>query len=210
MNRLLAVMGALGAWEMFWWADRVRDRHQLYDRAKAHARALGLPLIVVGAPDQGPTPGPGCGDLTLDILPTACPCSMQVDITRPIPIPSDSSVVFVSCVLEYVQDFQAAWRELQRIAPNRVYVCRVQPWTLTGQLYPGAKRCLDKQLCEPRPDRFPTIRLSDSPTIRREDSPTDRQANWPTVRQSDQPTIRDPSWLGFLRAVVPSIGGVVR
>lgn len=158
MNSLLAVIAGLAAWETFWWSERVHDRHALYDRAKTHARALGLPLIVVGAPDQGPTPGPGCGDLCLDIAPTACPCSMQLDITKPIPIPNDSAVIFVSCVLEYVENFEAAWRELQRIAPNRVYVCRVQPWTLTAHLYPGAQRILDKRLCEPQPDPIPQIR----------------------------------------------------
>lgn len=162
MNIPLAVLAGLASWELFWWSERVHDRHALYDRARTHARSLGLPLIVVGAPDQGPTPGPGCGDLTLDIAPTSCPCSLQVDITKPIPLPSDSAVIFVSCVLEYVDDFDMAWRELQRIAPNRVYVCRVQPWTLTAHLYPGAKRCLDKRLCEPRPDRVPQIRRAPS------------------------------------------------
>lgn len=158
MNSLLAVVAGLAAWETFWWSERVHDRHALYDRAKTHARALGLPLIVIGAPDQGPTPGPGCGDMCIDILPTACPCSMQADITKPLPIPNDSAVVFVSCVLEYVENFDAAWRELQRIAPNRVYICRVQPWTLTAHLYPGAKRVLDKRLCEPQAPRIPEIR----------------------------------------------------
>jgi hypothetical protein len=187
MNKFFALLGALGAWEMFWWADRVRDRHQLYDRAKAHARALGLPLIVVGAPDQGPTPGPGCGDLCLDIAPSACPCSMQVDITKPIPLPDDSAVIFVSCVLEYVGDFNAAWRELQRIAPNRVYVCRVQPWTLTAQLYPGAQRTLDKRMCEPQPEAAPQIRR---------------------VPNGVPPHLRDPSWVQFASRVAPGAGGV--
>ena len=146
---ILPIVASILAWESLWWANRVHNRHTLYDKAKAHARSMKLPLVVVGAPDRGMTRGPGCGDLTLDIASTQCPCRMQVDITKRVPLPNNSAVVFVSCVLEYVNDLPSAWRELQRIAPKRVYVSRVQPWTLAAYLYPGAKRTLNAQLCRP-------------------------------------------------------------
>ncbi len=52
----------------------------------------------------------------------------------------DSSVVFVSCVLEYVPDLDAALTEIARIAGSgdNVFIVNVQPWTLTARLYPNA------------------------------------------------------------------------
>lgn len=147
---MLPILVGLAAWEAIWWADRVQNRQSLYDRAKAHARALRMPLVVLGAPDRGATRGPGCGDLTLDLGPTQCPCSMQIDVSKQIPLPTNSAIIFVSCVLEYVNDLPSAWHELQRVAPGRVYVSRVQPWTLTAYLYPNARRTIPYAMCEPR------------------------------------------------------------
>ena len=149
LGALVKILLAAGSWEGYWWARRLDDRKTLYDRALSHARYLGVPLIVVGAPDRGATAGPGCGDLVIDIEPSQSPNFLQADITKPLPIPSNAAVVFVSCVLEYVGDFDAAWHELQRIAPGRVYVCRVAPWTLSAYLYPGAKRVVDGRICDP-------------------------------------------------------------
>ncbi len=49
-------------------------------------------------------------------------------------------MVFVSCVLEYVQNFPGAVAELQRVSGGHLYVVRVEPWTLTAYFYPGARR----------------------------------------------------------------------
>ncbi len=69
--------------------------------------------------------------------------TVVADITKgPIPdVADNSSVVFVSCVLEYVTDIDAALREISRIAgsADNVFVVTVQPWTLTARLYPGAR-----------------------------------------------------------------------
>ena len=72
-----------------------------------------------------------------------CQNVAAVDITRgPIAgLADDSAVVFVSCVLEYVADLQAARRELLRIAGtiDNIFLVTVQPWSLTSRLYPGAR-----------------------------------------------------------------------
>jgi hypothetical protein len=72
-----------------------------------------------------------------------CPVVQVADITAgPIPgIGTNSVVVFISCVLEYVGDLPAALREIQRIAGDleNIYIVTVQPWTLTASLYPGAQ-----------------------------------------------------------------------
>lgn len=139
------VPAAIGVWEAAWWRRRVRDRYALYRRAKVHARAVGKPLLIVGAPDLGSTKGPlSADDLVIDIRQSGAPNAIRADITKRIPLPNDSVVVFVSCVLEYVTDLNAAMRELRRVARDRIYVCRVQPWTMAGFFYPGRRRCLPR------------------------------------------------------------------
>lgn len=133
---------------------RFRERQELFAAAQQRARALGRQLVVVGDPYGGAhtrlVPAYGCGDVTIDLSGCpSCPRGIRADITSgPVPgIADDSSVVFVSCVLEYVSDPQAAWREVLRMAgsPENVFLVRVQPWTATAALYPGARSTLARQ-----------------------------------------------------------------
>jgi hypothetical protein len=103
---------------------------------------------VVGDPDAGAHTriirAYGCGDLCVDLTGCPlCPVTRTADITKgPIAgLANDSAVVFVSCVLEYVSDPQAALYELQRIAgsPANLFLVFVEPWSLTAALYPGAR-----------------------------------------------------------------------
>jgi len=135
-------VAALAAWEVGWWARRRHLRGQQFACAKAEALRLGKPLVVVGAPDGGVTAGYDCGDVTVDIAGSACPNLVRADITKSLPFANDSAVVFVACVLEYVLDYESAVKELRRVAGNHLYVVRVEPWTLAGWLYPGARRRL--------------------------------------------------------------------
>jgi hypothetical protein len=133
------------AWEGGWWVARRQHQGETYRRALAHARALGRPLLVVGAPDAATTGGYGCGDVTVDLAPSSrCPGYLRADVTRPLPFEDGSHVVFVSCVLEYVSDPDAAHAELLRVAGGveNLYIVRVEPWTLAGHLYPGARQTL--------------------------------------------------------------------
>lgn len=135
-------LGILG-WEGFWWARRRMLRGSTYEEARAKARQLNRPLLVVGAPDGGVTAGYGCGDATLDLVRSyTCPNPIVADITKHIPFEDDSVVAFVSCVLEYVDNYEAALRELRRVAGKHLYVVRIEPWTLTAYLYPGTKRAI--------------------------------------------------------------------
>lgn len=102
--------------------------------------------MVIGAPDGGVTSGYGCGDITVDLAPSTCPRHIRADITRPLPFHDNSVVVFVSCVLEYVNDYPRAYLELRRIAGPELFICRVEPWTATAYLYPGAQRTLPSSL----------------------------------------------------------------
>jgi ubiquinone/menaquinone biosynthesis C-methylase UbiE len=103
---------------------------------------------VIGAPDGGVTAGYGCGDITIDLQPSRCACSMQADITQRLPFEDNSVVTYTSCVLEYVHDADAALREIMRISghPAQAFFCGVEPFTLTAYLYPGARRTLPSHL----------------------------------------------------------------
>lgn len=133
---------ALAGWELFWWWRRRSMRQEMYAYARIQANQLGRPLVVVGAPDGGVTSGYDCGDITIDIAPSSCPNSLQADITKRLPFADDSVVVVVMCVLEYVDDADAALAELNRISGGYLFVVRVEPWTITSVVYPGAKRTL--------------------------------------------------------------------
>lgn len=133
---------AAGLWELFWYARRRSMRQRMFAAARARADALGRSLVVVGAPDGGVTAGYGCGDITIDIKPSSCPNSIVADITQPLMFADDSVVVVVMCVLEYISDAKAALAELNRISGGNLFVVRVEPWTLTSLLYPGARRTL--------------------------------------------------------------------
>ncbi len=134
---------ALGAWEAAWWARRRNRRATVFQQARAAADQLNRPLVVIGAPDGGVTAGYSCGDITLDLQPSSCPNSMVVDITQRTPLMDNSCVVFCSCVLEYVNDVNAAIAEIQRISGGYAYFTGVEPWCpLTANFYPGAKRTL--------------------------------------------------------------------
>lgn len=123
------------AWESFWWVRRYFKRIDAYAYALQLARTLNKPLVVVGAPDMGPTRGPGCGDITIDMGESKCPNFIKADITKKIPLADDSAVVLVLAVLEYVDDYDAALRELNRVAGKNLFIVRVEPWTLTSRVH---------------------------------------------------------------------------
>ncbi len=127
---------------------RFEQRRRAFAAAARRAAELDRPLVVVGDPDAGAhtrlVRAYDCGDLCLDLH--GCPrCEVMqaADLTAgPVPgIADASAVVYLSCVLEYVSDPQAALRELNRMAgsPDNLFLVFVEPWTLTAALYPGAR-----------------------------------------------------------------------
>ncbi|MFZ6181228.1 hypothetical protein [Nannocystis pusilla] len=140
-------LGYVAAVESMATLVRFRERSSAFRLAVDRAGALGRPLVVIGDPDGGMHTrlmrAYGCGDVCVDMNGCPkCPVTIVADITKgPLQgVADDSGVVFVSCVLEYVNDLQAALAEIARIAgkPENVFIVTVQPWTLTARLYPGA------------------------------------------------------------------------
>ena len=137
-----AGVAALGAWEAGWWLRRRGRRTAQYARARADATVTGRPLVVIGAPDGGSTAGYPCGDYTVDLSGSSCPNTIVADVTKRLPFADDSVVVYASCVLEYVEDAQAAIAEIKRISGGHAYFVGVEPWTLCSRFYDGARRTL--------------------------------------------------------------------
>ena len=128
--------------------QRFERRRRAFAAAAQRAAELGRPLVVVGDPDAGThtrlVRAYDCGDLCIDLH--GCPmCRVMqaADLTAgPVPgIADDSAVVFVSCVLEYVSDPEAALHELQRMAGSaeNLFIVFVDSWSFTAALYPGAR-----------------------------------------------------------------------
>jgi hypothetical protein len=124
--------------------DRILTRKSYYARARERASSLHRPLVVVGAPTSGLVRNYPCGDLCIDLEGCMACGSPPRDVEAPggIPLDDDSAVVFVSYVFEYVDDIEAAWREVRRVAghTDNCFVASVQTWaTWTHLLYPGSR-----------------------------------------------------------------------
>lgn len=143
----IGAIAALGVYESTLALARFRRRRDVFLAAQARARELGRPVVVVGDPDAGlhtrMARAYPCGDVCVDLTGCpACPISIPANIEETIPlIEDDSVVVFVSCVLEYVSDVEAALSELSRIAgaPENLFGVVVDPMCLTSFVYPGAR-----------------------------------------------------------------------
>ncbi len=142
---MIHFLSAIAAWEIGWWARRRARRSVVFAAARSMAHTMKRPLVVIGAPDRGPTSGYPCGDYTIDIAGSSCPRSVAADITKRTPFADDTVVVFCSCVLEYVKDEKAALAEIHRISGGHAFFVGVEPWTLTAHAYPGARRTLPVQ-----------------------------------------------------------------
>lgn len=143
--RLLAsgLLGAIGVHECASLWERSELRRELMHLAEARAKALHRPLIVF-RPSRSTA-----FDRVLESWETGVfePVDFSLvradELGRP-PIKrfgSDSAVVFVACVLEYLEDVQAAMDEILRIAgsTDNIFVVTIQPWTFFAQLNPRAK-----------------------------------------------------------------------
>jgi hypothetical protein len=130
---LVWVVVVLWRMDFFHWLQRIWKRVRYYQRAKRMAQDLGLPLMVVGDPYGGPTNSLmgafyGCGDVTIDIQGSLCPNTIQADLTEALKnVPDGSHVIFVSLVLEYVDDLGACFKELERVSGGHLYIVHVQP-----------------------------------------------------------------------------------
>jgi hypothetical protein len=137
--------------------QRLSSRRGNFLAARRRADLTGKPLVVVGSRTRGYVRGTWsqytCGDLPCVDLDGcrdddyggcgAPPTNLETQ--GAIGVSDGGAVVCVQYVLEYVNDIDAAWREVQRAAgsPDDVFVTRVQGWATLARLGTRCRRILD-------------------------------------------------------------------
>jgi hypothetical protein len=125
---VLLCMVALWHMDFFHWLQRIWRRLYYYHLAKSKAEETNLPLMVVGDPYGGPTNRVlgafyGCGDVTVDVGGSKCPNTIKDDLTATLQkLPDRSHVIFVSVVLEYVENLKTCVTELERVSGGNLFV----------------------------------------------------------------------------------------
>jgi hypothetical protein len=125
---ILVLLICIALYEFVLWVQRNKMRIHYYNMAQLRAETLGRQLIVIGDPYNGPTHNffgapYGCGDLCLDLtgckLCPKCSRGKSEDLSLSLPeLKSDNYVIYVSFVLEYVNNIDEIIKELYRIAGN--------------------------------------------------------------------------------------------
>ena len=127
--------------------NRQIDRKVIFKKAEDHAYKIKRPLLVYGDPYNGIgskffnkfMEGYGCGDETVDL--TGCPkCKNGVksDMLKHLKTKeSNSQVIFVSCVLEYLDDIEEVIEEMKRVSGGieNIFVVTVNEFSLDVYFY---------------------------------------------------------------------------
>ena len=122
---------------------RKNRRRQLFNLAKQQADISGLPLLVVGDPYNGLASivtgsDYNCGDLCIDI--TGCPkCENKIMISLEDFVEKynlDDYVIFISCVLEYVDDIDLIVGKLNQMNKENLFIVNVEYYSIVAYLYP--------------------------------------------------------------------------
>jgi len=121
-------------------------RYTIYLNAVKRSKKLNKPLIVIGNPNNGLGSKLfgqtyGYGDICIDLI--GClnkdkdnHISIKGDATKSLKqFTSNSSVIFVSCVLEYIDDIESCIKELKRVANNNIFVVIVSKYCLSAYIY---------------------------------------------------------------------------
>ncbi len=133
----------IALYELFITFRRKFIRRCVYNMALKRSKKTGLPLLVVGDPYNGLTSiltgcDYGCGDLTLDL--TGCPkCPNGIKGSLEDVFPTmnlNDYIVFISCVLEYVDDIELVTNQLSRMNPKNLFIVNVEWYSLTSRFYP--------------------------------------------------------------------------
>jgi hypothetical protein len=118
-------------------AVELRERHQIFNQARADADSLGQPLLVVGAPKWNFSHP--AGDVTIDINPRMGESEVEVADVRDIPYPTGYfGAAFCSHVLEHLPTIEDACRaldEMERVA-DRVFVVSPHKTSIMAQIHP--------------------------------------------------------------------------
>ncbi len=122
---------------------RKLKRRELFKRAQQRAKQTGKKLLVIGDPYNGLASkitgcDYGCGDVCLDLTGCPnCPVSLKGKLEDHIStINLDTHVVFISCVLEYVDDIDYIMSYLNEMDQDDLFVVNVEWYSLMAYFYP--------------------------------------------------------------------------
>jgi hypothetical protein len=119
------------------------ERWDYYRLALRRARQLGRPLLVIGDPEKGMGSklwvAYGHGDVCIDLRPTpGCTQCIEAEAVAFLKQqPTDSHVIFMSCVAEYVPSVTALMQEVYRVAGDwrNVWVVHTKWWAPASYVY---------------------------------------------------------------------------
>lgn len=143
---ILVVVGALTLYELFIiLIHRKNRRKKIFSLAEQRAKETGKRLFVIGDPnnDNKSIDGKadyGCGDICLDKETGCdlCPNGVKESLETFLPKLQDNSyVIFTSCVLEYVDNFEMVKKELLRVSGGDLFVVNIEPYSLKTNLCPN-------------------------------------------------------------------------
>lgn len=133
--------------EIYHTLHRQYERKKIFKMAKTRSEQIKKPLVVVGDPYNGKgskffnkfTDTYGCGDETIDLTGSPnCHNGIQSDLLNYLKKQkSNSKVIFISCVLEYVDNINEIIKELYRVAGSidNIFIITVSNYCLTAYLY---------------------------------------------------------------------------
>lgn len=137
--------------EIYHSVKRQMDRLRIFNLADNKAKELKKPLIVIGDPYNGLASRfyskvyktYGCGDETVDLTGAPrCPNGIKNDIYNYLKSkPSNYGVIFVSCVLEYVDNIEIVIKELYRVSgsSDNLFIVNVNNKSLSAYFYKDKK-----------------------------------------------------------------------
>lgn len=126
---------------------RQKHRQKIFKLAQERAKETSKPLVVFGDPYYGLgsrffnmfMDGYGCGDETVDLTGAPnCPRGIKSDILEYLKKQkSNSKVIFISCVLEYIKNIDQVINEIMRVAGSKdnIFIVTVSQFSLSAYLY---------------------------------------------------------------------------
>jgi hypothetical protein len=120
--------------DIYYLYARMYKRTEYYNLAKNRTKETNRPLIVVGNPNSGPTNKIigrlyDCGDYTIDINGSECPNTLKGDLVEQLKkFPNNCCVIYISYVLEYIDNIDEAVKEIYRVAgdSSNIFIVHAQ------------------------------------------------------------------------------------
>jgi hypothetical protein len=147
MNYILLIVGIILFNEIIRILYRQYNRKKIFRLSLEHSKKVNKPLVVIGDPYSGKgstffnnfMSSYGCGDETVDLTGAPkCPNGIKSDLLDYLKKKnSNSCIIFISCVLEYIDNIEETINELYRVggSPSNIFVVCVGDYSLSSYFY---------------------------------------------------------------------------